>query len=67
MPESTPAVAVRPFHAKPSKPLGPGHLKVVEVFKPTTRAPGARTTERDATLPTGVLSAPRDGMDGGWE
>jgi hypothetical protein len=54
------------FIARESKGLPP-YLRVVEVFKPTTRAPGARTTEQDATLPPGVLSAPRDGEDGGWE
>jgi hypothetical protein len=49
-----------------SRPLSP-HLRIVEVYPPATRSPGARTTEQDDTLPTGVLSAPRDGMDGGWE
>lgn len=51
-----------------SRPLSP-HLRIVEDarLKPATRAHGARTTEQDATLPAGVLSAPRDGMDGDWE
>jgi hypothetical protein len=66
MPDSTPTIAVRAAHEPEVKPLGPSYLKVVDVdfLKPDTRAKGARTTEQDATLPAGVLSAPNDG---GWE
>jgi hypothetical protein len=44
---------------RPSNPIGPPHLRVIEVdcLKPTTRAKGARTTELDAVLPPGVLTA----------
>ena len=52
--------------ARPPSGLPP-YLRVVEVFKPTTRATDARTTEKDETLPAGGLTAPRDDMDGMWE
>jgi hypothetical protein len=67
MPDSTPAVAVRPAREPPAaRPLRPPVLRVVKnaCLKPTTRAEGARTVEQDAALPPGVLSATNDGM---WE
>ena len=59
---SSPAIALHTAFRRPSRSLGPPHLRVVEneCLKPTTRAEGARTVELDETLPTGVLTASDD-------